>query len=61
MLLRAHRRKDRRVEVAVGGGEYPCAGAVLFGGDLEFKHWDDCKREHKVTCREQSSIQAREI
>ena len=36
--LRANRRKDRREEVAVRSGEYPRAGAVVFGGDLEVKH-----------------------
>ena len=36
--LRANRRKDRREEISVRGGENPSAGAVVFGGDLEVKH-----------------------
>lgn len=36
--LRANGREDRREEVAMRGGKYPCAGAVIFGCDLEFKH-----------------------
>lgn len=39
--LRSHRREDRREEVAMRGGEFPSAGAVVFGGDLEVKHWAD--------------------
>lgn len=39
--LRANRREDRREKVAVRGGEDSCAGAVVAGCDLEFKHRGD--------------------
>lgn len=41
--LRANWRKDRRGEVTVRSGEYPRAGAVVLGGDFEFKHRVDYK------------------
>ncbi len=43
--LRADRREDRREQVTVRRGEDSRAGALVFGGDLEFKHRADCKRE----------------
>jgi hypothetical protein len=36
--LRTHRGKDRRDEVTMRGGKNPCAGAVVFGCDVEFEH-----------------------
>ena len=39
--LRANRREDRCDEVAVRGGEDARAGAVVCGGDSEFKHGID--------------------
>ena len=36
--LRAHRREDRRDEVAVRGSEDSRAGTFVCGSDLEFKH-----------------------
>ena len=43
--LRANGREDRGEEVAVRGGEDARAGAVVFGGDLEFKHRADYNGE----------------
>ena len=42
--LRTDRRKDRREQVTMRRGEDARAGAVVSGGDLEFKHRADCKR-----------------
>ena len=39
--LRADRRKDGREQVAMRGGEYPRAGTIIAGGDIEFKHEGD--------------------
>lgn len=36
--LCANGREDRCEEVAMRRGENPCAGAVIFGGDLEAEH-----------------------
>lgn len=46
--LRADRRKDRREQVAVRRGEDTGAGALVFGGDGEFKHRADYTRYHLV-------------
>ena len=43
--LRADRREDRREQVAMRRGEDSGAGSIVFGGDGEIKHRDDCKRE----------------
>ena len=39
--LRANRREDRREQVAVRRGKDSRAGAIVFGGDSEFKHRAD--------------------
>lgn len=41
--LCAHRCKDRCDEVTMRCGKYPCAGAVVFGCNVEFKHGRDYK------------------
>ena len=43
--LCADRCEDGSRQIAVRGGKGPCAGAVVAGGDCEFKHGGDCKRE----------------
>ena len=30
--------REIRGEVSAWGGEYPCSGAVVFGGDLVYEH-----------------------
>jgi len=42
--LRANGREDWRDEVTMRRGKYPCAGSVVFGGDLELEHRVDYKR-----------------
>ena len=37
----ADRCEDRGLEGAVWGGECACAGALVLGGEGEFKHGDD--------------------
>ena len=44
--LCANRREDWREQVAVRGSEDASAGAVVFGGDLEFKHRVDYTRQY---------------
>lgn len=39
--LRANRYEDRGKQVTMRRGEHSRAGAVVFCGDSELKHWDD--------------------
>ncbi len=41
--LRADRGENRCEQIAVGRTETSAAGASVFGGEAEFKHWDDYK------------------
>src|SRR5687767_10915580 len=50
--LCANRSEDRCEKITMRGSENPGAGAVVFGGDLEFKHQRiitlPCSRSHST-------------